>query len=360
MHSNIKRYFPMPESFSRFCAGFLALSLLAACAPSKAFIDKSPMGQIIWPGPPEKPRISYTWNITRISGTEEGKRGLLEFMLGEEGAETGESRSRSVLARPYCLFVDSGEKLYITDPGHYRVTVVDLKTSEAFNISAAGKINFLSPIGVVADPRGRIYVSDSTLANVFAFDEKGRYLFRFEGDFKRPTGMAIDSRNSRIYVSDTAAHTVYVYDFDGKRTGSLGKPGSLPGEFNFPTHLFVDGNSLLYVMDAMNFRVQVFSQEGNLRETIGSLGDSHGNLDKPKGVAADSSGRVYVVDSIRDTVKIFGRTGEILLSFGNKGRNIGDFWLPSGIFIDGNNMIYVADTYNMRVQVFEYIGENGD
>lgn len=332
------------------------LLLLSSCAPPKAYIDKTAMRQIIWPGPPERPRIQYLWSLTHISTRVEGrKQGLIDFIIGNVSEDITDPRTSNVLMRPYGVFHDSKEKLYITDPGAFRVTVVDLKTAEVLNIFGAGKEEFLFPVGIVVDLNGRIYVSDSELRKAFVFNEKGKYLFQFEGDFKRPSCMAIDTKNSRIYLSDTIDHRIYIYSFEGKRLGSIGTPGSMPGEFNYPTHMFVDNEGILYVTDAMNFRVQMFDEKGMFFGSIGSLGDDYSNLDKPKGVAVDSEGNIYVVDSIKDTVKLFSHKGEFLMFLGTKGRKYGDFYLPSGIFIDNKNTIYVADTYNMRVQAFQYI-----
>jgi DNA-binding beta-propeller fold protein YncE len=337
------------------CAAILSAFLLSGCAAPKAFIDRSATGKIIWPGPPEKPRIRFMWSITQLAATAEGKRGLLDFLAGDVAGDVTDPRTSNVLMRPYAVFVDAKERLYVADPGAYRVTAIDLKTGVAINFFEAGKDELLTPVGVVADPAGRIYVSDSELKKVLVFDEKGKYLSHFEGDFKKPTCLAIDTKNSRIYVSDTLADTIFIYDLNGKRVGSIGGPGSLPGELNFPTHLFVDANGILYVTDAMNFRVQIFDRDGKFFGTVGSLGDADGNLDKPKGVAVDSHGNIYVVDSLKETVKIFDREGRLLLLFGAKGVNLGEFWLPSGIFIDSKNMIYVADPYNMRIQAFQFM-----
>lgn len=347
------------KRFLFFCS-ILALipALTCSCAAPKASIDSSAMGKIIWPGPPEKPRIRYMWTFSRLTGGEE-KRGFLDFLAGDVQGDVTDPRTSNTLMRPYGVFVDARERLYAADPGACRVTVVDLKTGEVLNIFETDKDELLSPTSVVADPAGRIYVADSELKKVFVFDGEGKYLSRFEGDFKRPTCLAIDPKSSRVYVADTLEQMVYVYDLSGRRTGSIGRYGAQPGEFNFPTHLFVDANGLLYVTDAMNFRVQVFGRDGKFLGTVGGLGDASGNLDKPKGVAADSHGNIYVVDSLRDTVKIFDREGKLLLFFGDKGMKLGEFWLPSGIFIDGRNMIYVADTYNMRIQAFQLIEESG-
>jgi DNA-binding beta-propeller fold protein YncE len=331
--------------------------ILSSCASPKAYIDKTAMRQIIWPGPPEEPRILYLWSISHISTRVEGRnRGLIDFIIGDVSEDVTDPRTSNVLMRPYGVFYDSKDKLYITDPGAYRVTVIDLKTTEVLNIFSAEKEEFLSPVGIVADLNGRIYVSDSELKKTFVFNDKGKYLFQFEGEFKRPTCMAIDTKNPRIYLSDTLEHKIYIYSLEGKRLGSIGAPGSMPGELNFPTHLFVDREGILYVTDAMNFRVQMFNGEGKALGSIGSLGDDFSNFDKPKGIAADSEGNIYVIDSIKDTVKIFNRKGDFLMSLGTKGRKYGDFYLPAGIFIDQKNIIYITDTYNMRVQAFQFIG----
>ncbi|MBC8412240.1 6-bladed beta-propeller [bacterium] len=331
---------------------------LSSCASPRALIDKSARGKILWPGYPEEPRIQYLWTVSQISTAIEGrKRGLFDFVMGEVLEDVTDPRTSNVMMRPYSVFVDLKQRLYVTDPGAYRVTVVDLKTANVINIFGTEKDKFQSPIGVVADYGGRIYISDSILANVYVFDEKGNYLFQFEGEFKRPTGIAIDTGSSRIYLSDTLEHKLYIYSLEGKHIGSIGKPGSLPGELNFPTHLFVDKDGLLYVTDAMNFRVQIFDPEGKFIGKVGVLGDAYENLDKPKGVAVDTHGNIYIVDSIWDTVKIFDRDGNSLMYFGKKGHRYGNFYMPSGIFIDQNNIIYVADTYNLRVQAFQFIGE---
>ncbi len=335
---------------------FLAVTSVCSCAPSKAYVDRSAEGKIIWPGPPERPRIRFLWSISQLSSEVEGRRGFLDFLAGSVRDDVTDPRTSNVLMRPFAVFAGANEKLYVADPGAARVTVIDMKTADVLNIQDAGKDDFVSPTGVAADATGRIFVSDSVLKKVFILDGGGKFLSAFEGDFQRPSCLAIDAKTQRVYVSDTLAHAIFIYSSEGKRLGKIGRWGSGPGELNLPTHLFVDATGLLYVTDAMNFRIQIFSPDGKALGSIGTLGDSPGSLDKPKGVAVDSEGHIYVVDAIRDTVKIFDREGKLLLYFGDKGENYGEFWLPSGIFIDGKNTIYVADTYNMRVQAFQYIG----
>lgn len=329
---------------------FILASIVTSCAPGNVKIDKEAMGKIIWPGPPESPRIKYQWSLSNVSGKETDS--LYDLVLGKEG-DFSDPQTSPRLLRPYGIYVD-GDNLYIADTGAFRVTVIDLKNFKARNITNAGSTEFLSPVGIVAF-EGMIYVSDSVLKKVFIFDREGRLSGEFQGSFQRPTSLAIDGKKRIIYVSDTLSHVIHRFDLKGADLGIIGGNGSDVGEFNFPTHLWVDNQERLYVTDEMNFRIQIFSPEGEFTGTFGLAGDAPQNLERPKGIATDSDGNVYVVDSLKDTVKIFSRDGELLLWFGKEGRDFGEFYLPSSIFIDGNDNIYVADTYNGRVQVFQYI-----
>ncbi len=323
---------------------------MVSCASPKALIDRTAMEKISWPGPPEKPRIDYLWTVSAWSSWERG--GISEVFAGSPDTGNSDPRSASRLLGPYGLFVDEEDRLLITDPAAFRVTIINTREGDVLHVLQAGEEDFLSPIGVVSF-KGKIFVSDSVLRKVFILDAGGKRTGNFDGEFERPTALALDAERGVIYVSDTLANTVYRYSPEGKRLGSIGKKGQGKGEFNFPTHLWVGEKGVLYVTDSMNFRVQMFSASGTFEGMFGELGDAYGNLDKPKGIATDSAGNIYVVDSIKDMVKIFDRAGKLLLFFGGQGRDYGQFWLPSGIFIK-NDSIYLADTYNGRVQVFRY------
>jgi DNA-binding beta-propeller fold protein YncE len=343
--------FVMQRRISYLFLLFSSLIILMSCASQKALIDHTAREKIFWPGPPEKPRIAYLWNVSLLSG-DAGARAVV-FFAGDDDLTDPKTSGR--LLRPYAIFVDEQETVYVADPGAFRITIIDPKTGDTRNIVKAGAEEFISPVGIAAFQE-KIYVSDSFLNKVFILSADGTRISEFQGEFRRSTALALDRNNGIIYVSDTLAHFVYQYDLNGKRLGVIGGNGSEDGQFNFPTHLWVDRAGRLYVTDAMNFRIQIFSPDGAFEDKFGILGDAYGHLDKPKGVATDSDGNIYVVDSIKDMVKIFNRDGKLLLFFGKQGRDVGQFWLPSGIFIDMKNRIYVADTYNGRIQAFSYLG----
>jgi sugar lactone lactonase YvrE len=339
--------------------GLLAVSAVllttASCAKSKAFIDFTMTERIIWPGPPEKPRVQYLWSLKRISGGE-GPGRLLRIIAGDPDYSNPDPTSSDHVVRPQGLFAGQNDLLYIADPGASRVTITNLKDMTSFNINSAGIIPLASPIGVVSDLEGTIYVTDAELKTVLVFNKKGEFISSFEGAFERPTGIAINPSADTIYVADTWGHVIYVYGIDGKRRSTISKRGEDPGKLNYPTHVAVDKDGFLYVSDTLNFKVQIFTSSGKFIRSFGVIGDSFDTFDKIKGIAVDSEGHIYIVDSAQDMIKIYDREGRLLMFFGRKGHQYGMFSLPTGIYVDSMDRIFVADSQNRRIQAFKFLG----
>jgi DNA-binding beta-propeller fold protein YncE len=325
--------------------------LFAGCAPVyKANIDYEMSGGILWPGPPEKPRIKYLWSISSLAPAET----IIDVITG--GAGGIDPKESLTLLNPYSIYFEN-ERLYVTDIGAMRVTAINIKTMDVIQIGVGGGGDLSYPIGVVTDKAGNIYVTDSELNKVLVYDKDGRFLrYLSDVNFQRPTGIAYDKEKDIIYVADTLEHRVYGIASNGSVRLSFGKRGIEDEEFNYPTHLTVDREGRIYVTDSINFRVQCFDRNGRFLFKFGDVGDSFEKFTMPKGNAVDSEGNIYVVDSGQDMIKIFDKNGRLLLFFGEKGAEKGMFWLPSGIFIDKDDKIYVADTYNRRVQVFQFLG----
>lgn len=265
------------------------------------------------------------------------------------------------LVRPYDIATDSRGRFIVTDPGAKGIHIFDF---------AGRKYKFIardeerrdplrSPQCVAVDAHDNIYVTDSQAGKIFVFDSGGKFqraigsLRGGEGFFKRPTGIAIDSKANQIYVTDTLRNQVFLLDMKGSVIKTIGHNGTEPGQFNFPTELVLNGQELA-VVDAMNFRVQVLDRDGNFEYAIGKLGDSSGSMFRPKGIGFDSEGHLYVVDGLYSTVQVFDREGHLLYYFGMNGTAPGEFQLPSGLLVSKDDRIYVVDSFNRRVQVFHY------
>ncbi len=330
--------------------------VLVSCAPVyKARVDMTATGGILWPGPPEKPRVRYLWSLRDVGAPGEGENRYLDLLAGRTLEDISDPQTSPTLLRPQGVFVDEN-RYYIADPGAARVSVIDRKTTDVFHITEASDESLAYPRSVIADGAGAIVIADSELKKVLRYSPSGKFVGYFEGEFQRPEGLAIDASRGIVYVVDTDAHAVYSYGTDGRRKGNVGRVGIGAGEFYYPTYAAVDRSGNLYVTDFLNFRIQVFSPDLQWLTSIGSQGDSFDTLDKPKGVAVDSGGHVYIVDAAQNMVKVFSREGKLLLFFGEKGHGYGEFYLPSGIFIDNRDTIYVADSLNMRVQAFQFLG----
>jgi DNA-binding beta-propeller fold protein YncE len=267
----------------------------------------------------------------------------------------GEGEGRPEITRPYATTQDSIGRLLVADPGGKGVHLYDFEKHKYQFLKGPRGRELESPLDVACDTNDDIYVTDSIRRQIYIFNSKGKFLRSLGGgSFLRPTGMVLDRAARRIYVTDTLRHQVLVLGFDGSLILAIGRRGSAPGEFNFPTSLTLAGGNL-YVVDAMNFRVQSFTPDGRFLNTFGKLGMQTGTLNRPKGIAVDSDGNIYVADALFETVQVFDADGRLLYYFGSTGAGQGQFQLPTGVFITNRNIVYVADSLNRRVQVFRYM-----
>jgi DNA-binding beta-propeller fold protein YncE len=312
---------------------------------------------LTWPLPPEQPRIRY---VTTYRGVDDFKntKKPSKFMTLLLGAQDPGSRPSDSMMKPYGIAVAPNGRVYITDTAARRVFAFDLDEKVVSFVGESGSGKLAKPIGVAVDGDNRVFVADGTLKRVFGYGRDGELAVAIghDGELESPAGLDIDRVNKRLYVVDSAKHQVLSYSTeDGSLLKTIGKRGSEPGEFNFPTNLCVDGEGRLYVADTLNFRVQIFDREGAFVKMFGTLGDTPGSFNRPKGIAVDSEGHIYVADSAFGNFQIFDADGRLLLFVGTGGNRLGEFFLPAGVAIDGRDRIYVADQGNSRVQVFQYL-----
>ena len=347
--SSTSRKPPVAIKIATLC---LALIILCCGCGKKRGTLFSPLAQpIVWPELPDRPRIEYLGQLA----TEDNLNKEVSFVEGVGRTLFGRDKI-GILNNPYGLALDDQEKLFIADSSGSMVHVMDLKTRQyrQFSELDAGD-KLLSPIGL-AIVENDIYVSDSMLGKICVFSRQGRYKFSFGSDtLQRPSGIAYSHDRGELFVVDTKRHAIAVFDKQGNFLREIGRRGSGPGSFNFPTHLWIDSQGKLYVSDTLNYRVQVFTPDGQFLLTLGEHGDSPGHFAHPCGLATDSFGNIYVADRQFENIQIFNSQGQILMAIGGEGHGPGQFWLPGGIFIDQSDRIFVADSFNKRVQVLQLL-----
>jgi sugar lactone lactonase YvrE len=270
---------------------------------------------------------------------------IFSFFVGSEEKK---------LIRPTGFVTTKDGQWFITDQGNE--AVIHIHQNEG-TFKRIGERSFPSPVGICADSQDQIYFTDSFLNKIFR-GSINKTKLSIMGDslqLDRPTGIAFEPKREEFWVVETMAHQITILNRDGTIVRHIGNRGTSPGEFNFPTSIWIDENGLVYIVDSMNFRIQVMNLDGEIISVFGEAGDATGYFARPKGIATDSFGNIYIVDALFHTVQIFNLQGRFLLYFGEQGREPGQFWLPSGIYIDAENNIYVADSYNSRIQVFRLI-----
>jgi DNA-binding beta-propeller fold protein YncE len=315
-----------------------------------------PARQVVWPLPPEQPRIRYLATYHGADDFKTKKTGRWKSLLF--GAESLGLKPSDALVKPYGVAVSSTGQVYVTDTAARRVFVFDPDAKIVSFVGESGGGRLTKPIGVAVDDEDQVYVADGTLLRVFRYAPTGEVTMAIgrDGEFSNPSGLAIDRTRHRLYVADAGKHQIFCYSTtDGSLLRTIGRRGSEPGEFNFPTNLFVDQQGRLYVADTMNFRIQIFDADWTPVQSFGVQGDTPGTFNRPKGVSVDSERHIYVADTSFNNFQIFDETGQLLLFVGTGGSSTGEFLLPAGMYIDERDRIYVADQGNGRVQVFQFV-----
>lgn len=342
---------------------FLGATLVAPCAFAQAGRKKKPAPKstqppdLVWPLPPEQPRIRYLHSISGSKDVEPPKKkGWLEKIINEQETDTSVG-----LDRPAGIAVDSKDRIYVADTLKGAVFVFDLEKKTMNLLGAEGRGKLASPFGVAIDAADNVYVSDVRQKAVNVYDAQWNLTasIRKIGStvLTNPTGLAVDPVNNRLLIVDTQAHSVAAATLGKFDQGaSFGKRGEEDDEFNFPTYAAVDKQGRIYVTDTMNFCVKVFDRDFKFVRRIGEHGIGVGMFDRPKGVALDSQGNIYVADTSFSNFQIFNQEGRTLLFIGAFGEEPGSFRLPSAIFIDRKDRVFVSDQINKRVQVFQFLG----
>jgi DNA-binding beta-propeller fold protein YncE len=340
------------DAWSFFGAWCLVLGVFASgCAQVQhPPISSSPQAKpLVWPSPPEVARIGYVQTILRPADIGMKLSAFTRFGHWITGSEKG----NEPFLKPFGLALDENENICLTDTGANAVCYYERPKKKWHRWTKIGNVRLASPVAI-AKRGGTLFVADSVLARIIAFREDGKLLFQITNHLGRPSGVVI--LNDRLFVADAQRHVIVVFNLNGDFQREFGRRGIGRGEFNFPTHLAVDGRGNLVVTDSMNARVQILDADGNYKGEIGNIGDSPGHFGRPKGTAVDSLGNVYVLDGLFDNLQIFDHAGRLLLNFGETGGQPGQFWLANGIAITRENEILVADSYNHRIQVFKYVG----
>lgn len=262
-----------------------------------------------------------------------------------------------VVSNPVSILAHNPEEFWVLDQGNKTVFRVLKGVGDIPHSVLKTDFDLSSLVGICAGPKSGILFTDSHAGKIYwtGAGKQNLQILNASLELEQPTGIACSPLSREIWVVETRAHRIAVLNESGQLIRRIGSRGNTPGQFNYPTHIWIDRLGYIYITDAMNFRIQVLNPLGEVVTVFGEAGDATGYLARPKGIATDSFGNIYVADALFHVVQVFDPKGIFLYKFGSQGHGNAEFWLPAGIFIDDQDYIYVADSYNSRVQVFQLI-----
>ncbi len=331
------------------CLWMAVFSVVSGCGRPQGVLFPTIDPPRVWPPQPDTPRIRLV-GVLADSGDLAASRSGVEAIKAAFRGPRPPIRFRG----PHGVAVRDSRFVAVADASGSAVHVIDLDRREHVMATGFGDQRFMAPVGV-SWAGDRLFVTDAQRHEVVELDGDGKMRRRFGADvLERPVGIAYVPALERLCVVDGGQHRLTLFDLSGNVTGTIGRRGAGPGEFNFPTHVCCRGDRLL-VSDSGNFRVQLLDLDGTCLQTIGQKGDGAGDLSLPKGVAFDGDGHIYVVDAHFENIQLFDQDGRLLMALGQEGSEPGRFSLPVGLAIDGRDRIWVAESGNRRLQVFEYM-----
>jgi sugar lactone lactonase YvrE len=328
----------------------LVLGLLAGCAGKQ--VDTLP--DMVWPEPPDPPRIEY---LDRITGSRWIQRRKGNFAFREK---IGANLRTIDLGKPFDVTTADDGRIFISDSAKLGILWLDPVRNRFGTWGDEGQFTVGKALGLAWDEEAdELYVVDSAATAVRVFDTKGQHLRKIGGPeyFSRMAGVAVDPERDRVYVSDTKGHKIEVFTRAGEHLLTIGERGTELGQLNFPTFLAVGPAGRLHVGDFGNFRIQRFAPDGSVVDSHGKPGVQMGTFHRLKGLDVDGAGRIWAVDASTGWVQIFDEQFQLLLIFSGFGSNPGFLNLPAGIDVTADGTIYAVSQIGRTIEVFRLLSE---
>ncbi|MBI1865854.1 MAG: hypothetical protein HYR98_09050, partial [Nitrospirae bacterium] len=162
-----------------FIGAAVAVFVAAGCATAPTVEE-----ELVWPVPPEAPRIRFVRSISSESDVEKKTTGkeLSRALLGPELVRK--------LSKPYGVAADVEGRVYVADTGWGRVLKFDPVANKLDVLGDEGKGALRKPVGVALDKNGNLYVADTDQDRIVVFGPDGKFLSAMgrKGELEQPVG----------------------------------------------------------------------------------------------------------------------------------------------------------------------------
>lgn len=238
----------------------------------------------------------------------------------------------------------------------------------------------LQPQGIAIDARGRVFVSDVAQHRIVRVDDTGAVVIAGTGQagYSGDNGLATDAQlnsplgvhadpSGRVYIADRNNHRVRMIDLDGTirtlaGTGTAGSGGdgapAVNAELSSPRGVTTDAAGLVYIADTGNHRIRRINALG-IMETVAGTGSAGltgdggaataATLNGPWDVDVALDGTIYIAD--RGNKAVRGVSGGVISTLLAPGAVVEGVALtfPNGVAHDWVGGIFVTDNTNNRV-----------
>ena len=300
--------------------------------------------------------------------------GSVEFLWETSGGPD------SPLGNPAHLAVAPDGSIWVADGDNHRFQIFapDGTFLEVWGTKGSGEGEFdFTTIGwggyheaaIAFAPDGAFYVTDTGNHRIQKFGPDRSFLTAWgskgqePGQFDTPIDLIVDEQG-RVYVLDSFRNrapaepetgAVQVFDADGRFLAEWGEYGTEPGQLQGPFGIGLDPDGTLLIAEFDNNRVQRFTPEGELLDGWGGYGTADGEFVWAMDASVDAAGRVFVTDYSNSRVQVFDPEGQFLAAFGGFGFDAGRFASALGVAVGGDGTVYVTDG-GKRLQAF-HVGE---
>lgn len=290
------------DGFADYAGDGLAATRASLNNPRGVFVDTD--GSIYF-ADQNNHRIRKVDAVTGLVSTVAGD-GVPRFL------DDGYSASTTPINSPSDVFLDRDGNMFIADTGNNRIRRVDAETGIITTVAGrfgegfsgdggpATEAMLDSPVSVVVDVAGRIYICDGGNFRVRRVELDGT-IVTIAGSAPRPSVIGL------IFPG---------YSGDGG-------PATM-AEFDLMKDIFVDSGGNLYISDENNNRVRRVDPNGIITTIVGD------------GFVASEGGGRFNGDSLLATET-----------------SLND---PKGVFVDRNGDLYIADEDNHRVRKVAGLG----
>lgn len=238
-----------------------------------------------------------------------------------------------------------GRHLFVSDVGNNRVLILDPE-SLAY-VGEFGADHQSGTHDVDFDAAGRVYVADTHNSRVTIYEMKGTeasLIGELKGRMRGPEGVLVHP-NGLVYVAGAWSGNVVAYR-NGQPVGELGGLRS-------PHDVEMTPSGDIWLADSGNDRMLLLSPDMKIKRVLEGAPYNFSGV-RYQDVLPD--GTLIAADKNTHSVKIIGPSGTLLHVMGNgkPGRGENLFTTPEGVEVRGQTL-WIADSGNDRIVKYRFV-----